>query len=252
LTDQNLFDNGNNKTEGGNPTQPQTDIFADKLNNIRNEDGKPKFNSTEQALESIPHSQEFIKTLKSEKQEIEDELQKLRVELDKRDSVEEAMRKLTENQPNQAESITPQVNTGLDEDKVRELLADALGQDNARKVSDQNLLSVQANLIEKFGDKAQEVIQAKAVELNTTPAELEKLARTNPAMAMGLLGNADVQKTAQPTTPSQTTSHTVSSRELPSVNHDKKLITGGATSTEIADEWAAIKADVYSKLDVQT
>ena len=50
--------------------------FDDLLNNIKNDSGERKYNSVESALEALKHSQEYIPTLKDEKNNMSQELEK--------------------------------------------------------------------------------------------------------------------------------------------------------------------------------
>ena len=248
MSDQELF-NKDNTSEGSDPTTSSSNPFEDKLKGIKNENGEPKYKDVDSALEALKHSQDFIETLKSEKQKELDEKTRLLSELEKRASVEDVVNKLVK-QPNSEDTTKTKVEpAGLDESKVMDLVKQALNQSNQQSQEAKNLSSVVNALTETHGDKAKEVIHARAKELNTDPSQLENLARTNPAMAMELL-KVEPKTSSAPIQPSQTSQLQVPKKELEAPT--KKLITGGASRQEIMDEWNAIKADVYNKNDVQT
>ncbi len=96
---------------------PVEDLFADQLASIRNEDGKPKYDSVQKALEALNHSQEYIPQLKTELQQREERITALERELEKRGSVEDVVSRLTgkqEQDPPREEGTPPQ-SAGLDE-----------------------------------------------------------------------------------------------------------------------------------------
>lgn len=259
MTDQiNMFDGDSKEApkeneeqqNSGDPTDSSTNPFADKLKEIVNENGEPKYKDLESALEALKHSQEFIPKVIGEKKTIEGQLEELRQELEKRESVEEVVQKLLGKEPQhqKVEGETRQGETGLDENKVKEMLNNMLDQRTNSQKEDANLNTVVQQLTEKYGEQAKEVITSRAKELGTTPTELEKIARQNPNMALTLLGGVEIKSQA-PSKQTQNSNRTPPSKELP--KSDKKLITGGASSKEIMDEWASIRNATYEKYGVE-
>lgn len=232
------------------PTPSSTNPFEDKLKSIVNEKGEPKYKDLDSALDALKHSQEFIPQVLNEKKSVEQQLQELQQELEKRKSVEEVVESLTgkQNSPQNDEGKTTPQGSGLDETKVQEMLENMLNQRTQEQQQAANLQTVVQTLNESYGEQAKEVIRNRAKELNTTPTELEKLARQNPNMALSLLGGGNVNSTA-PSKQTQTPPRNPPKNELPAPK--KGLITGGATRQEIMDEWSAVKQGVYSKYGVE-
>ena len=175
----------------------------------------------------------------------------MKAELEKRESVEDVVKSLVSKPTQEVNTSTEEKPTGLDEGKVKELFQDLMSQNTQKQTENQNLSSVVKALQETHGDKAKDVISARAKELNTDPMQIEALARTNPTMALTLLNVAPSTSTA-PAKPTQTSTHQPNHEKLSSVNTEKRLITGGPTREEVMNEWAAIKADDYKNNDIQT
>lgn len=255
MADQdNVFGEDNSPKEtdqnSGDPTPSSDNPFADRLSGIVNENGEQKYKSVEDALEALAHSQKFIKTLREEKQELENKFGTTQAELEKRRSVEDVVKELIGEQskaPAEPGKTAPE-QPGLDEDKVRQMLEGMLNQRTQAQVEQENFSKVQNALLENYGDKARDVIRSRAKELNTTPTELEKLAKQNPAMALHLLGGVQVQDNA-PFKPTQTPPRNGPKDELPAPK--KGLINGGAPTSDVRDEWSQIKASVFKKYGVE-
>ena len=74
---------------------------------------------------------------------------------------------------------------------------------------------------------------------------------TNPNVVKTLLATVPTDKPSKPTTPSsQITPTTPNQGEVPAPA--KRLITGGASTGDLLDEWRANQKIVYDKYDVTT
>jgi hypothetical protein len=229
-----------------------TDPFADKLSEIKNADGQPKYKSTEDALAALAHSQQFIETLKSEKTGVETQLQQLQTELEKRASVEDVVNRLVK-QPSQEPTPTNDkvVEQGLTEDSVRKMMEQVLNQKTQESQSQKNLTTVVNELTKEYGDNLNSVINTRARELNTTPDQLRELAKTNPTMAMGLLSNQKVTS-KDPVKPSLTPSR--SAQKLPDLppKPQRSVMQGGMTNEDLADVWRSVREHTHKKLGVES
>ena len=253
MSDQDMFNEKEDNNQENNSSDPATSSenpFADRLMSIKNENGEPKYKDVESALEALKHSQDFIKTLQTEKKTSEQQLQEIQAELEKRKSVEEVVQSLTQNnQPKTTESETPAQRQGLDEDRVREYVEGLLQQKTAEQQETENLNKVTSTLYQQHGDQAAKLIKDRAKELNTTPTELEKIARTNPNMALSLLGGGSITSQTPTMSSNNPPRHVQKSNEMP--RPEKKLLTTGASKTDIQDAWEKSKQYVYNKFDVE-
>lgn len=219
--------------------------YADLLKSIQNEQGQPKYDSLPKALEGLAHSQQYIPQLKTELQKKDQELATLREELAKRAAVEDVVTRLTAQQREPQEQGTPPKSSGLDEQAVLQLVQQALGQAKQQDQAQLNQAQVQQALSSKFGDKSREVVEQKAKELGTTPAELGQLASRNPAMVLALF-NTSAQPNVKPTTGSVNIPSSYMPERAPLERPSKSLLSG-ATSKEQTEYMRKIKEEVYAK-----
>lgn len=231
--------------EVASPVQANEANYADLLKSIHNEQGQPKYDSLPKALEGLAHAQQYIPQLKTELQSKEQELTTLREELAKRAAVEDVVTRLTAQQKDQQEQGTPPTSSGLDEQAVLKLVQQALGQAKQQDQSVSNQAQVQQALSSKYGDKSREVVEQKAKELGTTPAELGQLASRNPAMVLALF-NTSAQPNVRPTTGSVNIPSSYMPDRAPLERPAKSLLSG-ATSKDQKAYMQKIKEEVYAK-----
>lgn len=232
-----------------NTSVPADDQLANLLTGIKNENGQPKYDSVPKALEGLAHAQAYIPQLKAELSQRDQEIARLREELNKRESVEDVVSRLTATQRENESQGTPPATSGLNEEAVLQLVQKALGQQKAYDQAAQNQAQVQQALTSKFGEKAHEAVKAKASELGISPQKLGQLASESPAMVLALF-NTSAQPTVKPTTGSQHIPATYMP-EQPKLERPAKSLLSGATSKEQTEFMRKVKADVYAKLGVQ-
>lgn len=234
--------------QAGNPSN---DLFADKLMAIKNEDGKPKYKSVEDALEALAHSQQFIEQLKSENGQMTKAMQEAINELEKRQSVEDVVDKLLNRQAKPSDPPTDPSKpvNGVDEKKVMELIESTLTRNQTAAQQTANLNLVTEELSKLHGDKTKEFVSNRAKELGTTTAKLKEMAAENPQIFLALMGN----KGTVSSTPSQT-----SVNPRPQDKNKNKLpeapkgIMRGAKTEDVLAHWRAIKEHTYKQYGVET
>lgn len=242
MTDQS--DVFNNNQPQGNPQQTapaSTNPFSDHLASITNEDGTQKYGTVEDALKGAKHAQEHIPQLKSQNSTLEAENIALKAQVAQQGTLEDVVSRLTA-QSNQPDAGSPPaLPAGMTEESVVQLI-------NNIKVNDQavsNEKSVQEILVEKFGSKANEMVQAKAQEMGTTVQHLQEIARTSPTMALSLFQAA----------PTQTTQSVSSSVVMPAASDPTpvrpKVLDLLSGSSGVSDTFKASKAETYRKLGVE-
>lgn len=238
MSDQgNLFNNTDNSSSPESPT--------DLLMTIKNENGEPKYKTVEDALKALAHSQAFIDTLKTEKSTVEQELSKLREQAQKNSSIEEVLAKLTANTEKKPEEQTPPT-SGLSADAVAELVRKELQAVNSKTQQEKNIAEVNNSLKQKFGDKAKEVLAAKAAELGSTVEELGELSKKSPAMVLALFNTQ--RSTSNPTTSSYNLPRTSTEPEL---ERPSKSLLLGATAKEQMEYMRKIKERTYRKHNIE-
>lgn len=223
----------------------QLDIFVDKLMAITDENGRPKYDSIEKALDALSASQAHIKQLEAEQTQLRDEVAKAQ-------TLEEVVKRLGGKVDDNAEK--PKVETppsgGLSEEQAAELVRKILNGEKQKDSAITNLKSVNDTLVQRFGDKASEVVMQKAKELGTTAQQLKELSASNPNMVLALFGGST-------SSPSATSSSFNLSGYKPKQEELKRpeqsLISGpGATDKKRMDFMAQIRANVYKKYGVET
>lgn len=241
--------NGGVTNQGGDQTTktPSSDsAYADLLAAIRNEEGKPKYDSVQKALEGLSHAQSYIPQLKTELQTKEEEINNLRAEMEKRGSIEDVISRLTakQDQGGQHNEGTPPQQVGLDEQAAKALFEQMLNETKQKESFRSNEQTVQNTLYAKYGEKTSEVVANKAKELGTTASQLGELAKQNPQMVLALFNTSASQ--AGPTTSSRTIPSSYIQKEDPLERPSKSLL-AGATGKEQAEFMRKIKERVYAR-----
>jgi hypothetical protein len=250
MSDQtNVFDAPNDNSGQPATQQPQTsNPFADQLAGIKTEEGKQKYDTIEKALDGLTHAQDYIPQLKTQVNTQEAEINKLRAELEQRQSVEDVVSRLTSQQQAPAPAETPQVSQGLSEERVANLVQQQIAQTQAQAAEVTNKQKVNASLVGKFGNKAGEVVAEKAKALNTTPQQLEAMAASNPDMVLALF-NTQATSGVSTTTGSINIPPTAPSEREPLARPEKSLLSG-ATAAQQKEFMQKVKAEVYAKFGV--
>jgi len=236
--------------DSSQPAQQQStpiSPFADQLAGIKKEDGTQKYDSVEKALEGAAHAQDYIPQLQSTLATKDAELVQLRAELDKRQSVEEVVSRITQPQEAPVTEPTAQVPQGLSTEDVAKLVQQELVKSQQQSTAQANVQKVANGIQEKFGANANDVVANKARELNTTTAALEQLASQSPEMVMALFNTAP-QGTVSPTAGSHTIPQQPAGHE-PLAPPESSLLSG-STSAKQVEFYKKVEADVHRKFGV--
>ena len=251
MPDQDIFDDTQpNPKPVETPPTSQPDPFADKLMAIKNENGEPKYKTGEAALEALQASQQFIETLKTEKQGVLTDLEKAKAELAKMGNIDDFVKRIAPNAEPEPTKPTSEKSQSLSEEEITKLLETALSKREQESRAKANLDSVIVEVSKTHGDKAASVIAQRAKDLQTTPEALRELAKTNPTMALTLL-NVKVQPSAQPSR-STTIPPIHSSESNPAPVFEKGVARGGFSNKELVDRWRQVKDFTYKELKVET
>ena len=229
-----------NSGNSNNPAPSQNnEPFADLLGSIKNEQGQPKYGNTQEALNALKHSQEFIPQLKQENATLRSELEQLRAQVEKLNRVEEAVNKLTTQNNNAA---TPA--NVMDESAIATLVQRTLSQREVEAVQKANVTSVVQNLQSQFGQEAEKVFYGKAQELGMSVQQMNSLAATSPNAVMQLFGlqKAEVKKVNVPSpVPAGVNTAGFQPKQDTFIGRNTKSVTVGATSQEVAEELQAAR-----------
>ena len=136
-----------------------------------------KYKSAEDALKSVPHAQEHIKTLEAELAEARDELTKRRTTQELIDELKSGY---------QQENTTQSAD--INQDTLEQLVQQKIEQTERQKAATQNANSVASKFTEKYGDGAESAYNSLAKESGLTVQQLNNLAATSPNAVLKLAG----------------------------------------------------------------
>lgn len=259
MTDQsNVFEEIKEKKDEGGAADPSTptpssgssdSVFADQLAAIRNERGEQKYDSLQKALEALQHSQALIPEQKNQIADLQETVNKLKSELEKRASVEDIVSKLT---PSQASTETPE--QGLDEEKVSALFEQLLDRRTSAQKEADNKTAVNTALIEKFGsvEAAQAAVKEKAASLGTTVGELQSLSAKSPQMVLAYFDTVSKpQSSGSPPSSSVSSDGFLSQKpKEEGLKRPEKSLLAGATYKDQLAYLQEIRKDVYKKYGI--
>lgn len=173
-----------NNEGGGAPLNAQLDnSFADLLGNIKNERGEPKYKTVQDALNGLIHAQSHIQTLTAEQRARDEEIAKLRGDVSKVESLEQAVQALIQKQGEQGQPANVPTETDIANLVTRTL---ELKQTEAQQAA--NIRAVVEAVKKTHGEKAAEVFYARGAEIGLNQAELNALAGKSPKAVLTMLG----------------------------------------------------------------
>jgi hypothetical protein len=139
-----------------------------------------KYATVDDALKSVPHAQNHIKTLT-------EELQAAKAELEKRKTAEQLLEEIKSGiKPTEIPSTSP-----ITPDIVAQLIKQTLSEQQQETVAAKNVEQVTTTFSAKYGDKAEEVYIELAKQTGLTVQQLNLLSKTSPAAVLKLAGLSD-------------------------------------------------------------
>jgi archaellum component FlaC len=225
-------------------TPTSSNDFGDQLDSIKNDKGERKYGSVSQALEALKHSQEYIPDLKSEKEVLSKEVETLRAQQEKIDSLTEIVTKLTATK--EPEAHQPQAEPEVQD--VAKLVEQALEANSQAKTIQSNTDSVTKKLVELYGTKAESTFYEKAQELGMSKEAFNQLAATSPKAVISFFDKADTPSMMKG---SQNTNHSYTPpQEEGFLKASEKSVMAGATTRDLMAEMARHKQAVYAKHNI--
>lgn len=149
------------------PVKQATSEFSDLLTAITSPDGKPKYNSVQEALRGAAHAQKHIQTLEQENAELKN--LSTQVETLKALMQENLMTQGKADQP-----VLPKV------EDLENIVRSTLERTKQEEIARTNRQAVLNTLKEKFGDGLDKALETQAQELGLSVAELGALASKSP------------------------------------------------------------------------
>jgi type II secretory pathway component PulM len=186
FNEQNPGNNLPNEDAGNVNANPDAEL-ATLLLNIKNERGEPKYKTTKEALIALQHSQTFIPDLKTQIKDKDAELERLRAERSRIETLEETIRGLAD-RGNNTDTPSAQFTKEQIAEIVNKSLDSTLSQREQASLQKANVQSVVSTLRSTFGVDAEKRYNEAAVDLGMSVAELNALAAKNPKVVLKSLG----------------------------------------------------------------
>jgi len=186
-----------------------------------------KYSSAEEALRSVPHAQEHIKTLEAEMAQLKEELSTRKTTQELLDEIKSGVQSV--------EKTTQEV--GLNQDSIMELVNQTLKQNEQKKTAQANASQVASRFSEKYGSNAEAVYNSLAKDLNLTPQKLNELAATSPNLVLRL---ADLEPNVK--TNVSKSSGSVNTEALAQNKAPQELsakVPKGASTKDLVNAWRA-------------
>lgn len=170
------------------PDQGTTTQSTDAGSTLFIGEGK-KYKTVEEADKAILHKEQFIETLKAEKQDVAakyaKEVEDLKAQLAKRDALSEAADILNNQKSGATVTTSDNDLTGkFDPELIKKVAEEVYNHKEKALLAKKNVDLVESKLIETFGTRAKEVAQEAAKNLGV---DLKALAAVSPQAALELL-----------------------------------------------------------------
>lgn len=152
------------------------DPYADLLNTITTNDGRPKYATVSDAINSIPHAQQHIQTLEAEMAQMREQMK--------------AMEEQRNTMAGHLDAATTQKGTEFDPDQVAGLVDKVLSQREQQTTQQKNVQTTVSALTEKFGstEAADRAYRAKADEMGISLDMMNSLAMHSPSAVLAYFG----------------------------------------------------------------
>lgn len=232
LFEQNTSTQTQQQAPGSNPVAaPNTgNDYAHLLSSIKNERGEQKYASLEEALVGLQNAQTYIPTLKAEKLQQDQEIQRLRDEVLRAKTIEETLSAFN----SQQQAPASQAPAAFDESKLADLVNQTLSKRQQADIEKSNQNMVVSTLQQSFGADAEKKFNEAAVEMGLSREEMNALAAKSPKLiltALGVKSQVNTQNVNATTGSVNTSAFTPTEQTLISRNPNSTAI--GATTQDM-------------------
>lgn len=244
MSDNDLFNNEEKPKDEGTPKDDKptgVEGVDTYLALIQNEDGTQKYATAADALKGSVHAQSHI-------QNLEAELKDLRAGAENNKSLEDIMDAINQKQTPTGEPAadkTPGITSEMLTDTVGRLL------EERERVSTQenNVTTVTAIFLDRYGEKASETMYTKAKDLGFSRSEINSMIATNPKAALNILGVEGKPSSAADLVTSEGSVMAESFAHKGEVV--QKSVMGSTNSKALTEAWEISKAATLKRLEAQ-
>jgi len=254
MSDQDIFNQnqeGSNQNAGGNPANQNSDNpngLADLLSTIKNDQGQPKYDSVEKAVNALKASQDFIPQLQDENAQLKEQIATLTAQVEKGKTMDEIVERLSNANQNQE----PQ-NQGNDEalslEDVAAVVHNALDTRSQQAKENENVQTVVTKMTELFGDEASSKLYETAASQGLSQEQTNQLVRNHPQLILNLFsdqpnGGAGDRSNTVNTPPAGINSQAQKDVPQTKIRRNTESVAAGATKEERKREFDDSKAMV--------
>lgn len=248
MSDQTVFDNSADQQDNNEPVAPSngSSEVDTMLASIVREDGTPKYKDVATALKALSESQAHINRLENEHRELrarEEELSRKALEAETLQSIVD---RLTNGNPTPKEPTPPAGNGEPSTATVEQLVDKAIRAREEQATAATNLQNVNKEILNKFGEKASEVVKAKSEELGITLEEFKMLAAKSPKLVLGHFSIAST--TPAPSTPSSVNTNGFKPKDPELKRPERSVLSGpGANTKNAVEHLKQIREVIYKE-----
>lgn len=219
------------QTMADQPQTTQQPSIEDMLKGITREDGSQKYQSAEDALKALSHSQEHIKRLEADLAKYREEQQKLNSEYQKdRDVLSEFKNQFESSmKQEQSQAVSP-VDPEQLMNKAREEALKALEEQKIKDAQQANLNHVISSLKTTYGSNWGDALSSRLNELGMTVDMFRANVFASPQAALALVS----PKVSQPTNPTIST-YSALSQQVDNSQSDAKYGKSEITGRDYPD-----------------
>ena len=233
-------------TQSDTPASQGDDALTTKLTSIVNENGEPKYADLPTALDALKASQDFIPTLKNEVNLKDQEIATLRNQIAESNGMikaQEEMARLLSQPTAQPEAQSEPQPAAQESVDINSLVQAAFQNYQQQSLAEKNWSEVNNVLESQYGAKAYEHLQSKATALNTTPEAIREMAKTNPSMALALLGTEKPKVSGS--FGGSTNTAGFAAPQVAKLEAPKESLLMGVSAGKVSDFMKQIQAEVY-------
>ena len=233
-------------TQSDTPASQGDDALITKLTSIVNENGEPKYADLPTALDALKASQDFIPTLKNEVNLKDQEIATLRNQIAESNGMikaQEEMARLLSQPTAQPEAQSEPQPAAQESVDINSLVQAAFQNYQQQSLAEKNWSEVNNVLESQYGAKAYEHLQSKATALNTTPEAIREMAKTNPSMALALLGTEKPKVSGS--FGGSTNTAGFAAPQVAKLEAPKESLLMGVSAGKVSDFMKQIQAEVY-------
>lgn len=203
MSDQDTTQNGEGSPEP-TPEQKQIDLdaLAQKIATIQNEQGQPKYDSIEKAIESLKPKEDYIRKLEEEnrqerelRKQLSEQLEEAKKSMDVENKLKEKLEKDTSGNDTEQPS-----GANVDEETLASLVAKLMEQESEKKTRQSNQDKFKAS-IKDLAEDTDEYLEKAASKVGLSKQYLLDIAAHNPDAARILISGE------KESTPGKTTSN---------------------------------------------